>query len=347
MRAIQRSTLLITAFSLISGLAQAATYNTLPEEAHTKTAQLQCASGTVVQITEATYGKNRGAPQNNAKSAMAKACDGTASCHYTVDYRLLGDPAPNQTKDFYYGFDCVAAGQNSKVSVASEASGKVAALSCSAGYGVTVDSAIYGGNCNTPGNVTSQVASACNGKTDCSYKVDHTVIGDPAPGCPKDFTVNFQCQQKPLTFKLYNSQAQKCLRGMYEYYKSRDANAQTNLLEAITLDDCNAYGTDWTTDTFQTLQLLGQNGSILGCAEEVNGILALKTCKPNSVGNIHPEQMTDRLKDWDSSAHWLKWMTRVQARESVCVARNSAGTLITNQPCGNTAADQWVLKRNP
>jgi hypothetical protein len=38
----------------------------------------------------------------------------------------------------------------------------------------------YGGNCKAPcGNVTNHLAAACNGRSDCNYKVDYTVIGDP------------------------------------------------------------------------------------------------------------------------------------------------------------------------
>ena len=58
-------------------------------------------------------------------------------------------------------------------------------------------SAIYGKNCNLKpacnGDVTATVASACNGKTVCNYKIDHNVLGDPSVGCKKDFTVEWKC----------------------------------------------------------------------------------------------------------------------------------------------------------
>jgi hypothetical protein len=52
----------------------------------------------------------------------------------------------------------------------------------------------YGGNCNAPyGNKTSHLATACNGRADCAYKVDYTVIGDPAVGCGKDYVAERRC----------------------------------------------------------------------------------------------------------------------------------------------------------
>jgi len=44
-----------------------------------------------------------------------------------------------------------------------------------------------------PGNVTSPVYAACQGKKSCDYTVDTSVIGDPAFGCWKSFEVTYQC----------------------------------------------------------------------------------------------------------------------------------------------------------
>lgn len=65
--------------------------------------------------------------------------------------------------------------------------------------GIQVLSASYGsGNCGEPvGNVTGAVAGECDGRTDCTVLVDNSVFGDPAFGCPKDFTVEWQCGQDP------------------------------------------------------------------------------------------------------------------------------------------------------
>ncbi|MDE2293503.1 MAG: hypothetical protein KGL53_15585 [Elusimicrobia bacterium] len=68
--------------------------------------------------------------------------------------------------------------------------------------GIKVLSATYGGQtkqiygkCNVvrPGNVTAKVAPACDGKLSCDYKVNAGVLGDPAPGCWKSFSVTYQC----------------------------------------------------------------------------------------------------------------------------------------------------------
>jgi hypothetical protein len=59
---------------------------------------------------------------------------------------------------------------------------------------IYVISASYGRNCGVPrGNVTAHVAGTCNGQRVCPYTVHHRIIGDPAPGCPKDFVVRWQC----------------------------------------------------------------------------------------------------------------------------------------------------------
>lgn len=60
--------------------------------------------------------------------------------------------------------------------------------------GIGVLSATYGGNCGRPeGNVTAHLAGACNGKSSCGYSVDYKVIGDPAPGCKKDYVAKWKC----------------------------------------------------------------------------------------------------------------------------------------------------------
>ena len=60
---------------------------------------------------------------------------------------------------------------------------------------IRVTAATYGGaTCRQPtGNVTQFLATACNGKKVCDYSVQVQVLGDPAPGCAKDFTVQWTC----------------------------------------------------------------------------------------------------------------------------------------------------------
>jgi hypothetical protein len=60
--------------------------------------------------------------------------------------------------------------------------------------GINVIAGTYGGNCGQPrGNVTADLAAACNGRATCAYTVDHNVIGDPAYGCAKDYVAEWAC----------------------------------------------------------------------------------------------------------------------------------------------------------
>jgi hypothetical protein len=72
--------------------------------------------------------------------------------------------------------------------------------------GVQVLEATYGENCRVArGNVTKHIASVCNGKNSCSYTIDYTVIGDPAVGCAKDYSVEWKCVGKPRTYSAFAS----------------------------------------------------------------------------------------------------------------------------------------------
>jgi hypothetical protein len=60
--------------------------------------------------------------------------------------------------------------------------------------GIQVLAGTYGQNCGQPhGNKTAHLASICSGRGQCEYIIDHTVIGDPAFGCPKDYIAEWQC----------------------------------------------------------------------------------------------------------------------------------------------------------
>ena len=60
--------------------------------------------------------------------------------------------------------------------------------------GVRVLSATYGGNCGAAaGNASAGIRRECNGKSSCSYRVNVMIIGEPAAGCSKDFTVKYEC----------------------------------------------------------------------------------------------------------------------------------------------------------
>ena len=65
--------------------------------------------------------------------------------------------------------------------------------------GISVVAGTYGGNCGAPhGNVTGALASACNTLGRCDYIVDYTILGDPAPGCAKDYVAEWTCNGQSL-----------------------------------------------------------------------------------------------------------------------------------------------------
>jgi len=59
---------------------------------------------------------------------------------------------------------------------------------------ITVLEATYGASCRVRGgNVSAAVRAACDGRSSCVYRVDVGGVGDPAPGCAKDFGVVWSC----------------------------------------------------------------------------------------------------------------------------------------------------------
>jgi hypothetical protein len=50
------------------------------------------------------------------------------------------------------------------------------------------------------GNETAGVRRACTGKSHCLFAVDEAMLGDPVPGCQKDFVAEYRCEpQGPAT----------------------------------------------------------------------------------------------------------------------------------------------------
>ena len=62
--------------------------------------------GDRIKVIAATYGYNCGAPYKNVTDHLAKTCDGVAVCMYVIDYRVIGDPAPNCKKDYTVEWQC-------------------------------------------------------------------------------------------------------------------------------------------------------------------------------------------------------------------------------------------------
>lgn len=61
--------------------------------------------------------------------------------------------------------------------------------------GIRLMGATYGSNClRGGGNVTQEVSRICEGRAYCIYRIDHRVLGDPRPGCAKDFHARYVCR---------------------------------------------------------------------------------------------------------------------------------------------------------
>jgi len=66
------------------------------------------------------------------------------------------------------------------------------------GGAIRVTAGTYGGNCGaTFGNVTQHLAEICDGRVTCEYIIDFRVLGDPVPGCSKDYSAEWQCGRDP------------------------------------------------------------------------------------------------------------------------------------------------------
>lgn len=63
--------------------------------------------------------------------------------------------------------------------------------------GISVVAGTYGGNCrwvSVRGNATRALAAACSGENECTFKLRMEQLGDPAPGCAKEFMAAWFCK---------------------------------------------------------------------------------------------------------------------------------------------------------
>jgi hypothetical protein len=163
---------------------------------------------TGAQIATAAYGANcRGwsvrslfgqtMGLGNVTAKVKQICFDKAVCEFSVNAVDFGDPATGCAKEFSVSYHCPDRQEDFKVAVSGEALGKKVELNCSPepATDIRVLSASYGANCRrvSPGNATMAVQDACRGKLECSYAVDVTKMGDPAGGCKKEFSVDYQC----------------------------------------------------------------------------------------------------------------------------------------------------------
>jgi hypothetical protein len=164
---------------------------------------------TGLQITSATYGENCGTAPGNATRDVAESCNGKQTCDYVVDIDRLGDPAPRCDKNYAVEYSCDPDATPLREELPGEAGLKsLLKLSCSTSLaaatqfpkGLQIRSATYGGNCGAAvGNATNDLIKSCGGKADCVYRIYVQRLGDPAPGCSKDFRVEYSCSpEAPL-----------------------------------------------------------------------------------------------------------------------------------------------------
>ena len=61
---------------------------------------------------------------------------------------------------------------------------------------IRVLGAAYGRNCagNVSTNVTDDLARQCQGRDYCVYRIDSRQIGDPRPGCAKEYQARYMCR---------------------------------------------------------------------------------------------------------------------------------------------------------
>jgi hypothetical protein len=199
--------------------------NSLAQESISTVASDQPGGATpLISIVEASYGLNCEdfpEPANakkwtgigNVSAVVKEICDGHQSCNFTVDPSKIGDPANACRKEFVVKYLCSMNPQEtkdpSKVKVEfipAAADGEIARLSCD--RGISIVDASYGLNCGNfaepadvqkwvaPGNVTTPVRHACEGREQCTFIVDVSKLGDPARYCAKDFSATYRCDRQ-------------------------------------------------------------------------------------------------------------------------------------------------------
>jgi len=172
-----------------------------------------------IDIVDATYGKSCSRfllrppavntfREGNATVALNEHCRGLAKCNFQISASRLGDPAQGCGKDFSVTYRCNLGETPVELAVPAEADGRSVTLDCppKVGIGIFVVRASYGESCRhfrpTPpmvnsyreGNATYAAGEACDGKMDCRFTVSSSILGDPANGCGKDFSLEYRCR---------------------------------------------------------------------------------------------------------------------------------------------------------
>jgi hypothetical protein len=140
-----------------------------------------------VTVTSATYGGNCvGVAAGNVTNILAAACNGRDRCDYTINYKIIGDPARGCQKSFTASWQCNGVTGNRSAAVAPEAGfGSVITLSCENGSqpGLPPPSVSRGvalpavGNALTPTVGSAPAIAVGTGKTETVGGASATTIG--------------------------------------------------------------------------------------------------------------------------------------------------------------------------
>lgn len=89
------------------------------------------ATAGAILVSQATYGGNCNALLGNMTGVLATSCNGRADCEYTVDYKVLGDPARGCRKNFAVEWRCTGSAAKHQLSLPGEAGNRsLAKLTC-------------------------------------------------------------------------------------------------------------------------------------------------------------------------------------------------------------------------
>ena len=118
-----------------------------------------------ILVSQATYGGNCSVAPGNLTGVLAQSCNGRADCEYTVDYKVLGDPARGCRKDFAVEWQCTGNAARHRFSLRGEAGNRgLAKLSCSAPAGSTDGSAALISTNSIRDETTTAVVPALSGE---------------------------------------------------------------------------------------------------------------------------------------------------------------------------------------
>jgi hypothetical protein len=154
-----------------------------------------------IRVTAATYGPGCGGSTGNVTSRLARACNGKHRCRHTLDRRdLTGLGSGCRQAGIAISWRCGSGGRTRSLRVATWAGRhRIVTLRCPPPLPqkgtILVKAGLYGARCGARGaNKTVHLAAVCGGKRRCLYKIDRKVLGDPAPGCPKDYLAEWTCR---------------------------------------------------------------------------------------------------------------------------------------------------------